>query len=106
VQNIKFSDGQIIPWHQDLQDAYCTVTYTSGLAIDSVLSGIPTIACDPGNFAWGISSQLVRDINSIKTASDKEIHQWLRNLAGCQWSLEEMRNGTAWAHLLPVLENI
>ena len=105
VQNIKFSDGQIVPWSQDLQNAYCTVTYTSGLAIDSVLSGIPTIACDAGNFAWGISSRLVRNINNVKMAPDEEVQQWLRNLAGCQWSDDEMRNGTAWSHLLPMIES-
>ena len=104
IQNIKFSDGQIVPWAEDLQDAYCTVTYTSGLAIDSVLSGIPTVACDAGNFAWGISSRLIRDINYVKMASDKEVQQWLRNLVACQWSSEEMRNGSAWQHLLSIVK--
>jgi len=106
VQDIKFSDGQIVAWHEDLHDAYCTVTYTSGLAIDSVLSGIPTVACDSGNFAWSISSRLVRNINDLKMATDSEIQQWLRNLAACQWSTDEMRDGTAWSHLLPVLTDI
>jgi hypothetical protein len=106
VQNIRFSDGQIVPWKQDLDDAYCTVTYTSGLAIDSVLSGIPTIACDPGNFAWGISSNSVQDINNVKLESTELVKKWLRNIAGCQWSNQEMRNGTAWQHLLPVLASI
>jgi hypothetical protein len=106
VQNIRFSDGQIVPWKQDLDDAYCTVTYTSGLAIDSVLSGIPTIACDPGNFAWGISSNSVQDINNVKLESTELVQQWLRNIAGCQWSTQEMRNGTAWQYLLPVLASI
>jgi len=106
VQNIRFSDGQIVPWIQDLTGAYCTVTYTSGLAIDSVLSGIPTVACDAGNFTWGISSRLVHDINDVKMASNEEVRAWLRNLAGCQWSADEMRDGTAWSHLLPVLEKI
>jgi hypothetical protein len=104
IQNIKFSDGQIVPWVEDLEDAYCTVTYTSGLAIDSVLSGIPTVACDAGNFAWGISSRLIRDIDYVKMASDKEVQQWLRNLVACQWSSEEMRDGSAWQHLLPILK--
>jgi hypothetical protein len=106
VQNIKFSDGQVVPWYHDLDDAYCTVTYTSGLAIDSVVSGIPTVACDPGNFAWGISSNSVTDINNVKMESTEVLHAWLRNLAGCQWSVEEMQNGTAWQHLLPVIERI
>lgn len=106
VQNIRFSDGQIVPWSHDLQGAYCTVTYTSGLAIDSVLSGIPTIAYDAGNFAWGISSRLARNINDVKMVPKEQVRAWLRNLAGCQWSADEMREGTAWRHLLPVLENI
>jgi hypothetical protein len=104
IQNIKFSDGQLVPWIEDLKDAYCTVTYTSGLAIDSVLSGIPTIACDAGNFAWGISSRLIRNINDVKMSSDDKVRQWLRNLAACQWSLEEMRDGSAWQHLLPIIK--
>jgi hypothetical protein len=93
-----------VPWIEDLKDAYCTVTYTSGLAIDSVLSGVPTIACDAGNFAWGISSRLIRDINNVKMASDDQVQQWLRNLVACQWSKEEMQNGIAWQHLLPVVK--
>jgi len=104
VRNIKFSDGQIVPWADDLQNAYCTVAYTSGLSIDSILAGIPTIACDAGNFAWGISSRLTRDINSVKLASDKEVQRWLRNLVACQWSAEEMQEGIAWQHLLPLVQ--
>jgi hypothetical protein len=104
IQNIKFSDGQLVSWIEDLKDTYCTVTYTSGLAIDSVLSGVPTIACDAGNFAWGISSRLIRDINNVKMASDDQVQQWLRNLVACQWSKEEMQNGIAWQHLLPVVK--
>lgn len=106
IQNIRLSDGAVVPWPEDLNQAYCTVTYTSGLAIDSVLAGIPTIACDAGNFAWGISSRTPNEINNLILASDDEVTQWLRNLAGCQWSNEEMRNGTAWKYLLPVIKTI
>jgi len=106
VNNITFSDGKLVPWSQDLDGAYCTVTYTSGLAIDSVLSGIPTIAYDAGNFAWGVSSRLAQDVNDIKLETDEKMRQWLRNLAGCQWSSAEMQNGTAWQALLPVIQNI
>lgn len=106
VQNLKFSDGQTVPWNQDLNGAYCTVTYTSGLAIDSVLHGIPTIACDPGNFAWGISSQKPRQIEKLNMAGADVVQEWLRNLAGCQCSLDEMQDGTAWQNLVPVIESI
>jgi hypothetical protein len=106
VQNLRFSDGQIVPWSQDLEGAYCTVTYSSGLAIDSILRGIPTIACDPGNFAWGISAQKPKQIEKLHMADTHVVQEWLRNLAGCQWSVDEMQDGTAWQHLVSVIESI
>jgi len=106
VQNIRFSDGAEVPWSDDLRNAYCTVTYTSGLAIDSIVAGIPTIAYDPGNFAWSISSHSVREIDAVKMVSDDKVSAWLKKLSGCQWSQAEMRDGTAWQHLLPVIESI
>lgn len=106
IDNIKFSDGAIVPWAKDLAGAYCTVTYTSGLAIDSVLAGIPTIACDVGNFAWGLSTNFPSEINQLRLASDSEVLSWLRNIVGCQWTLQEMQNGTAWNNLLPIIESM
>lgn len=106
VDNIRLSDGSAVSWAADLHKAYCTVTYTSGLAIDSVLAGVPTIACDPGNFAWGFSTNLPSEINDIKLADTETIQHWLYNLAGCQWNSKEMRSGLAWAHLLPVVNKI
>ncbi len=103
---LRFSDAQIVPWSEDLQGAYCTVTYTSGLAIDSVLSGIPTVACDPGNFAWGISENDPRNIEELTLANSDVIQQWLRHLSACQWSEEEMRDGIAWHHILSTLEQL
>lgn len=106
ITNIQFSDGAVVPWVDDLTNAYCTVTYTSGLAIDSVIAGIPTIACDPGNFAWGLGTKLPVEINNLQLASNDQVQDWLRNLAGCQWTNEEMRVGTTWEYLLPVINSI
>ena len=103
VQNIKFSDGAERSWDEDIADAYCTVTYTSGLAVDSVYSGIPTVACDPGNFAWGISTNEFHDINDVMKRDEDTINQWLGNLSYCQWTLDEMRNGDTWQMLRSIL---
>ena len=103
IDRIRFSDGAVVPWGDDIKDAYCTVTYSSGMAIDSVLAGIPTIACDEGNFAWGLSSNHIEQIPSLQRASREQIRQWLRFLVGCQWNLQEMQDGTAWRHILTVL---
>jgi hypothetical protein len=104
ISNIKFSDGAEVALADDLADAYCTVTYTSGLAIDSIIAGIPTVACDTGNFAWSISTNFVKEIEDIKMSDPAEVNVWLEQLALCQWTLDEMYTGEAWLALLPVIE--
>lgn len=103
LDNLCFSDGKIVPWSQDLENAYCTVTYTSGLAVDSILRGIPTLASDVGNFAYALSSNFPKDIECLHMASEQEVHEWLRRLSACQWNTDEMADGTAWAATLPII---
>jgi len=94
------------PLQSDLKGAYCTVSYSSGSSIDSVLAGIPTIAMDPGNFAYGISSNYIEHIDgdNLRKAEDRDILQWMNNLSYSQWSVEEMASGRVWQHLKPILD--
>lgn len=105
VKNVDFSLGKDKDIKEDLKDAYCSVAYTSGSSIDSIVNGIPTLATDPGNFAFEISSKFVEEINNLKLADSVTVKRWLQNLAYSQWSPEEMRNGEAWCHLLPIINN-
>lgn len=91
---------------QDLENAYCTVSYSSGSAIDSVLAGVPTIALDPANFAYGISSNHIEhlDGDNLKKAKTEDVQQWLCNLSYSQWSVDEMENGRVWQHLKPIID--
>jgi hypothetical protein len=106
LENIVISDGKEVSLKQDLEGAYCTVTYSSGSGIDSVINGIPTISTDPANFAWDISSRYVSDIEHISKADENTVRQWLYNLAYCQWSVAEMQNGDVWNHLFPIIEEV
>ena len=83
-----------------LDGAYCTVTYTSGLGVDSVMNGTPTIAYNPGNFAYDISTRFIDSINSI-AYPDRE--QWIKNLSYCQWNISEIQEGLPWEHLRVLL---
>lgn len=105
VENVSFSIGKKVPLNLDLDSAYCTITYSSGSGIDSIINGIPTIATDPGNFAWEISTHYIDQVENIVTADAKTVLQWLYNLAYSQWSVEEIADGTAWAHLWPIILN-
>jgi hypothetical protein len=90
----------------DLKGAYCTVTYSSGSGIDSIMKGIPTIAMDPGNFAWNVSSRYLSELENIKLSSAAEITQWLSNLAYSQWTVEEMEAGKPWLHLQSIIISV
>ena len=104
IADVTFSDGAVRAWSDDIEGASCTVTYTSGMAIDSVLSGIPTIACDPGNFAWPICSHDPREVTDLHYESEHRVLEWMQQLALCQWNQDEMRSGEAWLRYLPLLE--
>lgn len=91
---------------KSLEDCYCTVTYSSGAGIDSILKGIPTIATDPGNFAWDVSSNYLSEVEDLKLNDAETINQWLSNLAYHQWSIDEMEDGTVWKHLAPIISTV
>lgn len=79
---------------------HATVTYSSGLGIESILLGIPTIAMSPSSFAYDVSSNSLDDINNPKRFKRQ---QWLNDLSYCQWSHEEIEDGLPWNHLKEVL---
>jgi hypothetical protein len=83
-----------------LDRAYATVTFSSGFGIDSVINGVPTIAMDPGSFAYELGNNKIENINNLKYP-DRQ--QWLNNLAYAQWSGEEIKEGLPWKHLKDII---
>jgi len=106
LPDVKFVQGSELPWEEHILDAHCVVAFTSGLSIDAVLNGIPVVACDPGNFAWSISSKNAQQAETPFMAKEEDVQDWLNTLAYCQWSKEEMESGEAWVHLKPAVEQI
>ena len=82
---------------KDLKNAHCTVSYTSGSSIDSILAGVPVITCSEYNFLWPISTHTLEDVENPRTG-DRE--QLLYDLAYTQWTVEEIKNGKPWEHLI------
>lgn len=106
TKDVVISFGKDTPLQEDLSKAFCTVTFTSGSAVDSIIQGVPTIACDPGNFAYDISSNYLEEIENPKRAPTNEVQHWLNQLSYSQWSVDEMYQGTAWGHLYPLITPI
>jgi hypothetical protein len=96
ISNLKFQQGTKDNLRDTLAASWCTITYSSGLGVDSIMEGTPTIACDPGNFAYPISSHKAEEVNNPERQS---VYQWLYDLSYCQWNVDEIEQGLPWNHL-------
>ena len=74
--------------------AHCAITWNSNSGVDAVLNGIPTFVFDEGSMAWAVAGHKLKD---DLFRPKREI--WLRHLAYCQWTVEELENGDAWDFL-------
>ncbi len=87
----------------ELKRCFVLVTYSSNAAVDAVLAGVPAIVLGPG-IARPVASRSVADVYDPYWPPDKVRHQWLADLAYCQWTTEEMASGAMWNVLRPQLE--
>tara|TARA_B100001057_G_scaffold496489_1_gene598113 strand:+ start:3526 stop:4419 length:894 start_codon:yes stop_codon:yes gene_type:complete len=95
ISQVEYSNKGTI--YDDLKNAHCTVSYTSGSSIDSIIAGVPVIPCSEYNFLWPISSHSLSEIENPKLG---EREQLLYDLAYTQWSVEEINQGKPWEHLI------
>ncbi len=100
ISNIEGQAGtkeNLIP---TLKNAHCSVSYSSGLAVDSILAGCPVFVDSKASFAYDMAA---RDLSYIEDPLMLGRDQWLYNLCNCQWSIEEIKDGTVWKHLKKLL---
>lgn len=77
------------------QNVHCLVTFSSIAATEALLLGKPAITLGP-NAAAPLCRKNIADIENLYIPSLDEVDAWARNLAYCQFTEVEMRNGTAW----------
>lgn len=80
-----------------LQNCWAVICYSSGFSFDALVRGIPVITLSNRNFAAPICSHFIEEIENPKMGDRME---WLSNIAYCEWSIEEIRNGICKEHLL------
>lgn len=91
-----FESGEDNDRFDILDDCWAVVCLTTGLAIDCVIKGIPTITTHPGNFMSPIQS---RKIGEIENPKMPDRAPWFNRLAYAQWNFDECANGQAWQHI-------
>lgn len=77
-----------------LSNAWATITYSSGAAIDSILMGVPAFSMCPASMAWSVSDH---ELARVEAPTLFDRRHWLDRLAHSQWALSEIENGTVWA---------
>lgn len=88
--------GRMKTLHEDLKDAWVLVTHSSSAANEAVLAGVPVICTGPCA-ARVMGTDDFTKIESPHRALNRI--DWAAALAGQQWTIDELRDGTAWKHL-------
>ena len=81
---------------EDLAGAHCSISYTSGASIDSIMAGVPVITTTPYNFVYEISSNKLEEVETPKLGDRQSL---LNKLAYTQWSVEDIIDGKPFKHL-------
>ena len=77
----------------DLAGAWALVTHMSAAAVEALLSGVPVFVTGP----CAASPMASGELSAIKTPHYPDGREnWAAGLAGHQWTIEELRDGTAW----------
>lgn len=80
----------------DLEDAHALVTHMSAAANEALIAGVPVFVTGPCA-ATPMASGGIDEIERPRYPEERL--EWLAGLANSQWTLDELRNGTAWRRL-------
>ena len=82
---------------QDFATAYCVINHNSSPTVAAAIEGIPSIVLDPTRSqAAEVAHRSIQDINNLQEF-DREL--WIQKMAQMHWTLDELKDGTAWRHL-------
>ena len=82
---------------QDFDNAHAVINYNSSPAVAAAIEGIPTFVLDPKNSqAAEVAHHDLKDLENIREF-DRE--SWILKMAQMHWTLDELKDGTAWQHL-------
>ena len=82
---------------EDFKTAHAVVNFNSSPAVAAAIEGIPTFVLDPKRSqAAEVSHHNLKDLENIQEF-DRE--SWVQRMAQMHWTLDELKDGTAWRHL-------
>lgn len=76
-------------------DVHALVTFNSNAAVEAVVAGVPVFVTAPTHAAAPVGNRDLSQIDTPFWPSDDQRYEWLCHLAYCQYSVRELKNGTA-----------
>ena len=95
-QEADVTKKNFIPINDQLKNAWCTVTFSSGTGIDAVINGVPNVACDTGSMVYDVSTTDIAEIENPYRGTKRE---WCNKISHCQWNIDEFESGECWEHV-------
>jgi hypothetical protein len=81
----------------DLKNAHVMVHYNSSPGVVAAIEGIPVVCLDSARSQSAEVSQ--HDLTMIDNPPEYDREKWILKMAQCHWTLDEIKDGTAWQHL-------
>ncbi len=87
-----------------LEDAYSVITYNSTFSVLSLLTGKSNVTMHPGNFVHDITHHELNMESLTYYPPYDQIIGHYGKLANMEWSVDEIKDGSAWKVLQPMVE--
>jgi len=82
---------------QDMQQAYAVISHNSSPGVVAAIEGVPLFVTDPERSQAAMVSQ--KTLAEIEDPKELDRELWIQRMAQMHWSLDELKDGTAWRHL-------
>ena len=87
-----------------LEKAYSVITYNSTFSVLSLLTGKSNVTMHPGNFVYDITHHELNMESLTHYPQYDQIISHYGKLANMEWTVDEIKDGTAWKVLAPMVE--
>jgi hypothetical protein len=83
---------------QDLVNCWAVVCHNSTPSAVAPIEGIPAFITDDPSYSQGGDIANI-DFTKLENPELPDREQWIRKLAQCHWSFEDVKSGRCWAHM-------
>lgn len=83
---------------EDLKHCWALVCHNSTPSAVATIEGIPAFITDHPNYCQA-GEMVNTDFSQLENSYMHNRETWIRKLAQCHWSFEDLRSGRCWAHM-------